>query len=343
MKKYLITNADQQLNSFQCVEADLPTPGFGEVLLKFHAASLNFLDLIVARGDFNFEGMVFPLVPGTDGAGVVAAIGPGVQGFSVGDAVIPNFHAGWVAGLPTLAELKPMRGVNLPGSLTEYGVVPAACLVPMPAHLSFEEAAALPIAAVTAWNAIAAGNVKPGSTVVLLGTGGVSLFALQFAKSQGARVIITSSSDDKLRRARELGADDTINYRTHPNWDEEVMRLTQHRGADLVVETIGQETFARSLKAAAIGATIFVIGVVSGADFQISIWPIMHKVLRIIGNDTGSIKDFRDAMRAIEAARITPVIDQVFAFEDAPAAYQKLAKGGHFGKIVISMNKSSSL
>lgn len=338
MHAFHLLDFSHELNQLQRVEIDAPSPGPGEVLLKLHAASLNFLDLVVARGDFHFDGMTWPLIPVTDGAGSVAKLGTGVERFSIGDAVIPNFHVDWTAGTATAAELKRMRGVNLSGSLAEYAIVPAASLVSMPQHLSFEEAATLPIAAMTAWNAVIKSHIQPGATVVLLGTGGVSLFALQFAKNMGAHVIITSSSDEKLERAKTLGADAIINYRRHPNWDEQVMQLTANRGADLIVETIGQETFARSLNAAAIGGAIFVIGVVSGPNLQIPVWPIMHKTLRIIGNDTGSIKDFRAAIRAIDQAKIKPVIDHVFSFNEAPAAYAKLAKGGHFGKIVIKID-----
>jgi NADPH:quinone reductase-like Zn-dependent oxidoreductase len=244
----------------------------------------------------------------------------------------------WVSGPITRVASERLRGVTMPGSLAEYAVVPATSLVRIPDRLQFIEAASLPIAATTAWNAMVAGNVRPGSIVVLLGTGGVSLFALQFAKAAGARVIITSSSDEKLDRARKLGADVTINYVSTPEWDDFVLAETAGAGANLIVETIGAATFPRSLNAAAFAGTIFVVGFVSGMDLTIPVLPINLKTLRIIGNNTGSTANLADAVRAITETGIKPVIDQTYNFDDTRSAYRLLEGATHFGKVAIEIN-----
>ncbi|MEP6773603.1 MAG: NAD(P)-dependent alcohol dehydrogenase, partial [Polaromonas sp.] len=249
------------LTAFRATELPDPKAGPGEVLVRLRAAALNFADVAVATGAF--PGATFPMVPVADGAGEVAALGEGVDamglGLVVGDRVIPHFMPNWQDGAMTPRNIAAMRGITLPGSLADYVVVPATSLVTLPAHLDFVQGATLPIAATTAWNATRSAQLRPGSVVVLLGTGGVSIFALQFAKAAGATVIIASSSDEKLERARQLGADHLINYRATPAWDEQVLKLTEGRGADLVVETVGGATFARALNAAAMGGTIFTI------------------------------------------------------------------------------------
>ncbi|SMH61556.1 zinc-dependent alcohol dehydrogenase family protein [Azospirillum agricola] len=323
-----------RLDALRLVDVPQPRPGMGEVLVRLRAASLNYVDLAVATGAFP---AALPLIPVADGAGEVMEIGPGVSGLTEGERVIPHFLPDWSAGpLPPLASRR-MRGITMPGSLAECAVVPAAGLVPIPSHLSFAEAATLPIAATTAWRAVRTGAVRPGSTVLLLGTGGVSLFALQFAKASGARVIITSSSDAKLDRARALGADETINYAAVPDWDRQVLELTGGAGADLVVETGGAKTFARSLNAAAAEGTVFVIGFLSGGDLEASLFPIILKMLRVIGSNTGSVADLREAVRAIDATGLRPVVDRVHDFADATGAYETLSRGGHFGKIAITL------
>jgi len=320
--------------SFRAVARDVPVPGPGEVLVRLRAASLNYIDVAVATGQF--PGATFPLVPVADGAGEVAAIGPQVAGWSVGDRVIPHFLPDWTAGAISPQRVGAMRGITRPGSLADYVAVPAASLVPAPAHLDFVQAATLPIAATTAWNAVRAAQLRPGAVVVLLGTGGVSLFALQFAKASGAEVIVTSSSDAKLARAQALGADHLINYRSTPDWDREVLRLTGGRGADLVVETAGAETFQRALLAAAPGGTVFSVGFLSGATTAIDLFPLITKALRVVGNNTGSVADLADAARAVAAHRIVPVVDDVFDVTDARAAYLRMQEGGrHFGKLAF--------
>lgn len=322
------------LTGFRQTELPEPTAGPGEVLVRLRAASLNFVDLAIATG--NFPGARFPMIPVTDGAGEVAALGEGVHDVAIGARVIPHFMPNWEAGPITRRNVAAMRGITMPGSLAEYVAVPAASLVPMPAHLDFVQAAALPIAATTAWNALRSAEVCPGSVVVLLGTGGVSIFALQFAKASGATVILASSSDEKLDRARQLGADHLINYRATPAWDEQVLALTGGRGADLVVETVGAATIARSLNAAAMGGTVFTVGFVSGTTSSLDMLPVIVKALRIVGNNTGSVADLAQAARAIAANRIVPVVDRVFDIDRAGAAYAELGAGRHFGKIAIA-------
>lgn len=322
------------LSAFRQTELAEPQAGPGEVLVRLRAATLNFVDVAIATG--NFPGAAFPMIPVADGAGEVAAIGEGVEDLAIGERVIPHFMPNWQGGAVTARNVAAMRGITLPGSLVDYVVVPATSLVTLPAHLDFIQGAALPIAATTAWNAVRSAHLRPGSVVLLLGTGGVSIFALQFAKASGATVILASSSDEKLERARQIGADHLINYRATPAWDEEVLKITGGRGVDLVVETVGAATINRSLNAAAVGGTVFTIGFVGGTSSVIDLLPIILKSLRIVGNSTGSVADLAEAARAISAHHITPIIDRVFDIADTSAAYAELSAGGrHFGKIAI--------
>jgi len=317
------------------VHAD-PSPGSGEVLVRLRGASLNYLDLMVASGQF--PGVPFPIVPVADGAGEVVEAGAGVTAWKAGDRVIPHFMPKWETGRIAADRVSVLRGVNTQGSLAEYAVVPAAGLVATPKHLDDIQAATLPIAATTAWNALSAGSVRPGDTVLLLGTGGVSIFALQLAKAAGAQVIITSSSDRKLERARALGADFTINYRDTPEWDAEVMKLTDGKGADLVLESGGSDTFGRSLNATAYGGTVFVIGMVTGMELKANALSILLRAIRVQGNNTGSVQHLAEVARAMEVNRIFPVVDRVFDWKDAAGAYENLAKASHFGKLAFAIN-----
>ena len=312
-----------------------PVPGPNDVLLRMRAASLNFLDIAVATGKYPLP--KFPIIPVTDGAGEIAAIGSAVAGWKAGDRVMPHFLPDWQDGRLPLAGGGPRRGIDRPGSLAEYVVVPAHSLVRTPAHLSHAQAATLPIAATTAWRAVRSAHLGPHKTALVLGTGGVSLFAVQFAKAHGARVLVTSSSDEKLERARNLGADEGINYKSTPNWAREVLRLTQGRGADLVLETGGTATFPQSIEAAGLDSTIFIIGFLSGTDVSVSVVPVMEKRVRLQGNNTGPVADLEDAAAAIESHHIQPVVDATFAMHEAQAAYKHVAEGGHFGKVAISI------
>ncbi|MGY2733529.1 zinc-dependent alcohol dehydrogenase family protein [Sphingomonas sp. UYP23] len=316
------------------VIADPEEPARGQALVRMRAASLNFLDVAVADGKYPAS---FPLIPVADGAGEVVAIGDDVTGIAIGDRVAVHPKAQWIAGQGTAENARAMRGVNAPGSLIEVATVDAGTLVKAPDHLTASEIATLPIAATTAWNALESVAAGPGSTVVLLGTGGVSVFALQLAKARGARVIITSSSDEKLELMRALGADETVNYRSHPQWDERVRSMTDGLGADLVVETAGSATFERSVAAAKHGGTVFAIGFVSGGSVALNLIPLIARAIRIQGNNTGSVADLRRVVAAIAAAELRPVVAETFSVSDLRLAYIR-QKEGVTGKIAITLD-----
>ncbi len=312
-----------------------PILGPGDVLIRLRAASLNFLDIAVATGKYPLNN--FPIVPVTDGTGEIAALGAAVNKWKLGEQVIPHFIPDWQDGRMPTRGGGPRRGIDLPGSLAEYVVVPAHSLVRTPEHLSDAEAATLPIAATTAWRAVRSAGLGPHKTALVLGTGGVSLFAVQFAKAHGARVFVTSSSDEKLERARKLGADEVINYKLTPKWADEVLRLTEGRGVDLVLETGGTATFPQSIEAAGLDSTVFIIGFLSGTDVSISVVPLMEKRVHLQGNNTGPVADLADAAVAMTAHKIKPVVDATFSMDQAQAAYRHVAEGGHFGKVAISI------
>ncbi|MBK0095789.1 NAD(P)-dependent alcohol dehydrogenase [Erwinia sp. S63] len=324
------------IDALNITELPRPQPGHGEVLIRQYAVSLNYLDLALATGQFG--AIAQPIIPGADSAGEIVELGSGVSGWQVGERVVPGMMQNWHAGLIRTEHHHALRGVTGNGGLAEFATVPAASLVRIPDFLSWQQAATLPIAATTAWNAIVRGKVKPGSTVLLLGTGGVSLFALQYAKAAGARVIMLSSSNEKLARVKALGADEGINYRDEPDWDKQVLELTHGQGADLVLESVGAATFAKSINAAAYNGTIFVIGFVGGAELTVPVLPIMQKMLNIVGNNTGSTADLRAAVRAIETSGIVPEVDRVFGFADTQQAYRYLQSAGHVGKVVIDLS-----
>lgn len=334
MKAYELT-AFAGLDALQRTERPEPRPGPGEVLVRLRAASLNFRDLLIAKGSYNPK-LPLPLIPLSDGAGEVVETGPGVSRFRPGDRVAGIFMQGWIAGRLTQEKARTALGGDLPGVLTEHIVLHEEGLVRIPAHLSFEEAATLPCAAVTAWQATVEAGIQPGETVLVLGTGGVSLFALQFARLAGARVIATSSSDEKLARARELGASDGINYRAQPDWDKRVRQLTGGQGVDLVVEVGGAGTLARSLQAVRLAGRIALIGVVAGAG-EVDFLPVIMKSLRVQGIFVGSREMFERMNRAIEADGLRPTVDRVFPFEEAVEALRHLERGAHFGKVVIRL------
>lgn len=333
MQLYRLPKAEG-IDDLTLQEADRPEPRRGQVLLKMRAWSLNYRDLMVATGRYGASGTRPGLVPLSDGAGEVVAVGEDVRRARPGDRVCPTFMQGWYGGEVIAEARQRALGGGIDGVLAEYVVADEADLVHVPDGLSFEEAATLPCAAVTAWNALFGGRpVQPGETVLVLGSGGVSIFALQFAHAAGARVIATSSSDDKLARMKALGAAEGINYRARPEWQEAVRELTGGRGADHVVEVGGAGTLPRSVAAARIGGQVALIGVLTGG--QIDPAPIMRRNITLRGIFVGSREMFEAMNRAIAQHRIRPVIDAVFPFAEARAAYRHLQGAGHVGKVVI--------
>jgi NADPH:quinone reductase-like Zn-dependent oxidoreductase len=313
-----------------------PQPRHGEVLVKVHAVSLNYRDLMVVTGKYNPK-MRLPRIPASDGAGEVVAVGEGVTRVRVGDRVAGIFMQNWIDGSPDAAKIRGALGGDIDGMLAEYVILREDGVVTVPQHLSFEEAATLPCAAVTAWNAIVrAGHVKPGDTVVIQGTGGVSIFALQFAKLLGARVLGTSSSDEKLDRARTLGLDAAFNYRSNPDWDKWVIEQTGGRGADLIIEVGGAGTFSRSLRAVCIGGVIAQIGVLTQSASPVEIPLILHQQINLRGIYVGSRADFEQMNRAIAQHSLKPTIDEVFTFDRLPDALRRMEAAAHFGKLVVA-------
>ena len=323
------------LENLQLVDRPRPEPGPGRALVRVTATSLNYRDLMVAKGVYNPK-MLLPRVPFSDGAGVVEAVGPGVTRVKPGDRVAGIFMQTWLDGPLTDEKSRSALGGSTDGMASEYVALDADGLVHTPAHLSDEQAACLPCAAVTAWNALVTqGNLKAGDTVLGQGTGGVSIFALQFARAHGARVIATSGSDDKLARVKALGAAEGINYRTTPDWEQSVLRLTGGVGVDHVVEVGGAGTLERSLRAIRSMGTVSQIGVLTGVTRDLNIAPVLMKHVRLQGIYVGSRAMFEDMNRAIEANRIVPVVDKVFPFEHAADALRYMESGAHFGKIVV--------
>lgn len=309
-----------------------------EVRVKVRAVALNYRDLMVAHGTYptSGEGAV---VPGSDAAGEIIEVGAGVKGFRVGDRVATTFFPEWEDGKVTPGKTAVTLGAGGTGVLSEELVIGEGALVAVPAHLSYEEAATLTCAGVTAWNALfVQGGLKAGDTVLLLGTGGVSVWALQLAKAAGVRTVITSSSDAKLERARELGADVLINYRKTPEWQEEVLRVTHGEGVDLVLEVGGQDTLARSIASAGMGGKLAVIGGLGGGfETGIQLLGIVIGGKSMNGIYVGSRKMQEDLSRLVSQRGIKPVVDRVFDIHQTREAYQHLASGNHFGKVVISI------
>jgi len=317
------------------VERPVDQPGPGQVLVKVNASSLNFHDNV------NLMGLIpgpLPRVPMSDGAGEVVAVGPEVDGLRVGQRVMGAFHPGWLDGPPTPQAKRELPGESGDGWLQQYRVADAAGLVRTPDHLSDTEAATIPCAAVTAWSALVEANIGKGDVVVAQGTGGVSLFAVQLGRALGATVILTSSSDDKLKVGSDLGATHLINYRTTPDWATEVKRLTEGRGADLIVEVGGPATLAQSIRSARMGGTVAVIGVLSG--FEMAPTPIpelMLNNLRVIGITVGSVRAHREVCELISSAGIKPHISHVFDWEKLAEALQVMRAGEHIGKIALTI------
>jgi NADPH:quinone reductase-like Zn-dependent oxidoreductase len=326
------------VDGLSAVELEKPEPLPGEVVVRIRAASLNYRDVMVVNGSYNPR-MKLPTIPLSDAAGEIEAIGSEVTKWKVGDRVMPIFAQRWHDGGPTEDKRRTALGAGpkWDGVLREYAAFSQHSLMAVPDHLSFEEGATLPCSAVTAWNAlVVSGRLKAGDTVLTLGTGGVSVFAAQIAKMFGARVISTSSSEAKIERLRSLGVDDTINYRSRPDWDDAVLELTGKRGVDHVVEVGGAGTLPRSLNAVRVGGHIALIGALSNEGGFNPVNAFMRSV-RMQGIFVGSRAMFEDLNRAVATERLMPVIDRTFAFDEIRAALAYVESGAHFGKIVIKL------
>jgi NADPH:quinone reductase-like Zn-dependent oxidoreductase len=323
------------IDELKMAERPDPAPGPGEVLVNVRAVSLNFRDLMVVKGTYNPR-LKMPIIPCSDAAGEVTAVGAGVTRVKAGDRVCGIFMQGWISDGVDETIARTALGGAIDGVLAESVVFNQEGVVKIPEHLSYQEASTLPCAGVTAWHALVAkGGIKAGDTVLTLGTGGVSTFALQFAVLSGATVIATSGSDKKLDRTRSMGARETINYRTTPDWEELVRKITGG-GVDHVVEVGGSGTLMKSFRAVRMGGTVSVIGALGGGSSDVSPLPILMKNIRVQGIFVGSREMFEAMNRAISAHRLKPVIDSTFPFADAPAAMRYMESGAHFGKVVIT-------
>jgi NADPH:quinone reductase-like Zn-dependent oxidoreductase len=326
------------LDHLQLADEPAPRPDPGQVLVKMEAASLNFRDHLMVNGTLYRE-VPLPLVPVSDGAGTVLEVGEGVTRFRPGDRVTTFYKARWLAGT-----MRPeWEGADLggpgPGAMRELACYDAYTLARAPSHMTALQAATLPIAALTAWKVLEQARVTTGQTVLLLGTGGVSLFALQLAKARGAKTILLSSSDEKLERAKALGADLGINYAKGPDWGAEVREATGGRGVDAVVETVGAATFAQSLEAVAMHGFIGIVGFLGGREAQLPLVPAILKRVRLQGISVASLEEHERMVRALEAIRLEPVLDAVYGFGELREAFGHLASGKHFGKIGIDFSK----
>jgi NADPH:quinone reductase-like Zn-dependent oxidoreductase len=328
------------VDSLEFVERPTPSPEAGEVLVKVRAISFNYRDLLMVKGLYNPK-LKLPRIPCSDGAGEVVAVGDGVIAWKPGDRVAAIFMQNWLDGALTPIKARGALGGDIDGMLTEYIVLKDTGLVRIPDHLSFQEAATLPCSAVTAWNALGAGDLRPGSTVLIQGTGGVSTFALQLARLQGARVLGISGSHEKLQRAYSLGLDAGLNYIDNPDWDRWALDETEGQGVDLVVEVGGVATLPRSIKAIRIGGTIAQVGILSGPADLVETLPfpipsILHKQARIQGIYVGSRKDFEDLNKAITLTQLRPVGEN-FHWSQAREALTRMEEASHFGKLVLTV------
>jgi NADPH:quinone reductase-like Zn-dependent oxidoreductase len=326
------------LENLTRVDRPRPEPGRGEVLVRMRAVSPNYRDILMIQGAYN-PNQPLPLIPFSDGVGVIEEIGAGVERVETGDRVCPIFAQKWHAGRPTKTKLKSTLGGPLDGTLTDYMAVPAESVVEVPDSLSDAQAATLPCAGLTAWNALVEqGDVKPGQTVVTLGTGGVSSFALQIANALGARTIITSSSDEKLDRMRSLGADDCINYERTESWGEAIKQMTGGVGADHVVELGGANTLSKSVGAVRPGGHVSLIGVLSGTIDDFDVIPVLMQNIRIQGVIVGHREMFERFCDALASADWQPLVDETFDIDNLHDALKYVIAGKHMGKISIELS-----
>jgi len=334
MDVYEIPRGATRVEDLHRAQRPEPKVGSHDVLVHLRAAALNYRDHAILTGKYRYD-LDRDTIACSDGAGEVVAVGSAVTRFRTGDCVIPTFFQIWTDGTPP--KNRSALGAPLDGTLAEWVSLHEDGWVKMPASLSFEQAATLPCAGPTAWNALmqAGTRIKPGDTVLCLGTGGVSMFALQFARAAGARVIVTSSSDEKIERARKLGASEGVNYKKHPDWEKEVLQLTAGRGADCVIENGGIATLARSFECVGWGGKVALIGVLAGREGNANPHDLMFKSASLHGIGVGSRASLEQLIQAIEVNRIQPVIDRVFSFDEVPDAFALQASGGYLGKIVI--------
>jgi NADPH:quinone reductase-like Zn-dependent oxidoreductase len=337
MRVYEVQKGATSLDGLRPAERPDPKPGWHQVLIRVRATSLNYRDQMVVTGNYFGGPVARNLIPLSDAAGEVAAVGEGVTRFKAGDRVCGTFFQSWISG--PMTERHPALGSPLDGTLTEYIVLHEDGVVHMPKNLSFEEAATLPCAGLTAWNALTVSRkpVKPGETVLCLGTGGVSMAGVLFAKASGARVIVTSSSDEKIKRACELGASDGVNYKRYPDWEKEVMKVTGGRGADHILENGGAGSLTRSFEACAFSGKVALIGFLAGRQGDINPAILMMKAGSMVGIGVGSRAMFEDMNRAIEVNKIQPVVDKIFPFDKAADAFRCQAAGDFIGKVVITV------
>jgi NADPH:quinone reductase-like Zn-dependent oxidoreductase len=327
------------LDQLKIVERDDPRPGPGEVVLDVEAFSLNYRDLLVVKGSYN-PNVTLPATPASDAAGTIAATGEGVSRIRPGDRVMTHFISDWIDGPFEKRYVGSTLGVPGPGVAAEKVLLPERAVVRTPKGLDAVSASTLPIAALTAWNALVTeGRLSPDQWVLTLGTGGVSVFVIQIAKAMGARVIVTSSSDEKLERARALGADVGINYKKSPRWDKDVLDATKGQGADIVVETGGIGTMSTSLKAARAAGLVAVLGGVTGLTGEVNIAPLTMKRLRVLGILVDSRANFEKLVSFLDEHPLKPAIDRTFPFEELPAALRHMEAGAHFGKIVVARRR----
>ncbi|MEM7158632.1 MAG: NAD(P)-dependent alcohol dehydrogenase [Myxococcota bacterium] len=328
------------LDNLTKVERPMPEPGPGQVRVRVTAVSLNYRDLLMVRGHYNPR-QPLPLVPCSDGVGLVEAIGPGVQGLEIGDRVAGLFVQRWAAGSPTAQAQRSTLGGPLDGMLAEQVVLDAQGVVSVPEHLSDAEAATLPCAALTAWSALVTeGGIRAGDTVLVQGTGGVSTFALAFARMHGARVIATTSRPAKAEALLARGAWKVIDYRKDPKWGKTALSLTEGRGVDHVVEVGGVGTMAQSLRALRPGGTLSLIGVLAGVQADLSLTSVLMNQIRVQGIFVGHREGFLAMNRAIREHELRPLVDKVFEFDEAVAAFEHLASGDHQGKVCIKVATS---
>ncbi|KZT21809.1 NAD(P)-binding protein [Neolentinus lepideus HHB14362 ss-1] len=329
---------NEGIRSLVLEEEPVPKPKDNEVLVKVHAVSLNYRDLLIASGTYSVR--VKPnVIPASDMSGTIVSLGSDVKGWQVGERVCANFFLDYVFGEITDEIIETALGAGVDGVLTEYRAFPTHSLVKVPDNLSHIEASTLPCAGVTAYNSLLGPRpVKAGETVLCIGTGGVSIFAAQIAKASGAGAIVTSSSDDKLELAKKLGAKHGINYKTHPDWEKEVLKITNGRGVDHVIEVGGPGTFDKSIASVRLGGNIYILGIVAGLN-EVSSVPlkILQKGINVRGVLVGPRSSFEDMNRLIEVNNVKPAVSKVFSFEKAKEAYEFLQAQKHVGKVVIQV------